>query len=437
MRDLIITKAFCCLFKCFELRRFGKHRGEIARSWTAGGVPPATAVTSPGSFLCAPQSPVVGASVLDSRCFSSYVPDNAYRAEMSQKIGKFNWRSEYSRFQPDFSSANARQIRDLQDFNIRGDYQFIRQLGLTVSWRRSNDNLNGQRNFTSVVRAPEVRLAFRDLPFYRRFVLEVGYRERNLDTTGDPLSTCVDTSVPPLTRKVLARIGCSVNPTSTLPETRTATELRVRSTRIPFFSVTLPVKDTMVTFDYEHRHDMDRVIFPDSTDSDRYAFGFRGNYTWNSWDVIPSFRFELERLSKRLPNNPAATLTDPTLAFPTAFFIGDDTNRSFNAQLQIEAPRYIRLEGVYREFNSLALSPLRASVLLDPLQHFFYLNQGFKRPYWRAALTYKIRNNENTLLTAYYERGNNMFATGDPFVADTKSFRETIIGGTLLLRFRH
>ncbi len=399
-----------------------KVAGEVAYSLTAGGR--------------SAQSPVFGGALLDARFYSDYVADPAYRAEVSQKIGKLNWRLDYSRFQPNFSSANARQIRDLQDFNVRGDYQFTRQFDLTLSWRRSNDNLNAKRNFTSVVRAPEVRAAFRDLPFYRKMVLEVGYRERNLDTTGNPLSTCVDTSVPALSRQVLASIGCSVNPTSLLPETRTSTELRLKSTRIPFFSVTLPVKDTLVTLDYEHRHDMDRVVLQNSTDSDRYAFGFRGNYTWNNWDVIPSFRFEIERLAKRLPNNAALSLTDPTLLFPIDYFIGNDTSRSFNIQLQVEAPRYFRFEGLYREFNSISLTPLRASVLLDPLQNFFYLNQGFKRPYWRAALTYKIRNDENKLLTAYYERGNNFFDTGDPFVPDIKSFRETIIGGTLLIRFR-
>ncbi len=414
-----------------------KVNAEIARSWTAGGTPPASAIANPNSFVCATQSPVKGAAVLDSRCFSSHVADNAYRAEVTQKLGKLSWRTDYSRFEPDFSSANARQIRDLQDFNARGDYQFIRQFGLALSWRHSHDNLNGKRNYTSVVRAPEVRATFRDLPFYRRMIFEVGYRERNLDTSGDPQSNCVDTSVPAVSRTVSASIGCSVNPTTFLPETRTSTELRLKSTRIPFFSLTLPIKDTHVTFDYEHRHDMDRVVHQNSTDSDRFALGFRGNYTWNNWDVFPSFRFELERLAKSLPNNPSLSLTDPSLKnFPTGFFIGNDTSRSFNAQLQIEAPRWFRFEGLYREFNSIALSPLRASVQLDPAQNFFYLNQGFKRPYWRAALTYKIRNDENRLLTVYYERGNNLFDTGDPFVADIKSFRETIIGGTLMFRFR-
>jgi hypothetical protein len=409
--------------------------GEVAYSLTVGGQPPATAVATPTTFVCSSQAPVVGGAVLDSRCFTKYVADPAYRAEVTQRIGKLNWRVDYSRFQPNFSSVNARQIRDLQDFNARGDYQFLKQLGLTISWRRSNDNLNGRRNYTSIVRAPEARLTFRELPFYHRAVVEVGYRERNLDTAGTPLDTCSTLpTVPPtpvVTTKRPSNPGC-------LPtEQRQSTENRLRSTRIPFFSLTLPVGSTSVQFDYEHRHDIDAVVRQNSSDTDRFAFGFRGNYTWNGWDVFPSFRYELERLGKLTPNNPALPLTDPTLVFPTDFFGAHDTSRSFNAQLQIEAPRYFRLEGSFREFNSIGLSALKASAAFDPLQNFFYFNQGFRRPSWHASLSYKFKNDENRLFTVYYERGNNFFDTGDPFVTDLKSFRETIIGGTILIRFRH
>jgi hypothetical protein len=394
---------------------------------------PAT-VINPALFACASQPPVVGAAVLDSRCFKTFVRDPAYRAEVSQRVAKLNWRLDYSRFQPNFSSANARQIRDLQDFNVRGDYQFIPRFGLALSWRRSNDNLNGQRNYTSIVRAPEVRLTFRDLPFYRRMVFEAGYRERNLDTAGNPL-TCVTPPVPPATTPVTtfrtARTGCLST------ETLTANNERVRSTRIPFFSFTLPVGSTSLNFDYEHRYDRDAVIRQNSTGTNRFAFGFRGNYNWNNWDVFPSLRFELERLGKHTPSNASLASSDPSLNFPTDFFGAQDTSRSINAQLQIEAPRYFRFEAIYREFNSISLSALKASALFDPLQRFFYLNQGFKRPYWRTALSYKFRNDENRLFTFYYERGNNFFDTGDPFVTDLKSFRETIIGGTILFRFRH
>jgi hypothetical protein len=78
---------------------------------------------------------------------------------------------------------------------------------------------------------------------------------------------------------------------------------------------------------------------------------------------------------------------------------------------------------------------LQASAALDPARSFFYLNQGFKRPSWRAVLTYKIKNDENRLLNLFYQRFNNFFDPGDPFVVDLKSFRETVIGGSVILRF--
>jgi hypothetical protein len=391
----------------FEVRPWRlRVNGEIAVSWTTGGDPPAGAL--PTNFVCASTAPVVGGAVLDARCFQGRQDDSAYRFDLVQRLGKFSWRADYSRFQPDFFSANARQIRDLEDFSARAEYEVIRQILLLGSWRRSTDNLNGKRNFTSIVRAPEARIILRELQIYPRMTIEVGYRERNLDTAGNPLPN----------------------------------ELRKRSTRIPFASATVPIGDTQLTFDYERRHDSDAVRPALSADTSRYAFGVRGNYTWGSWDVVPMFRFEMERLNKNLPNNAALSLTDVSISpgpgqfDSTQVFGAFDTNRAFQASLMIEAPRYVRLESVYREFNSVALSSLQASAAFDPLQRFFYFNQGFKRPFWRAALTYKLWNDENKTLTAYYERGNNFFDTGDPFVTDVRSFRETVIGGTVLFRFR-
>jgi len=39
-------------------------------------------------------------------------------------------------------------------------------------------------------------------------------------------------------------------------------------------------------------------------------------------------------------------------------------------------------------------------------------------------------------ISFFYIRTNNFFPTGDPFVTDLRSFRETVIGGTVVLRFR-
>jgi hypothetical protein len=385
-------------------------RGEFAYSWTSGGMPPMKANST--NFACAPVAPVVGGAVLDARCFAGQVADWAGRLEAHERIKKLTLRTDYSRFEPNFFSANARQIRDLQDFTVRGEYELTRNISLVGSWRRSNDNLNGQlvslpltqppQHFTHVVRAPEGRLVLRDLPFNRRMTLEMGYRERNLDTPGNP---------GPL-------------------------DVQKRSTRIPFLSLIVPMHAGTFSFDYEHRHEINAVTPQLSTDTDRFAVGFRAHYSWDRWEFSPTGRFEIERLDKHTPLNAAPPPPGITLSFPADFFSAFDTNRTIQAGFLLDTPRYLRLEGNYKEFNGLALSPLQASSQLNPQQPFLYFNQGFRRPSWRAAVTYKIGNDENRTVTAFYVRTNNFFPTGDPTVPDTRSFRETVIGGSIVFRFR-
>jgi len=375
-------------------------RGEFAYSWSSGGMPPAGANSM--NFACAPVSPIVGADVLDARCFTGQVADWAGRLEAHERLKKLTLRTDYSRFQPNFFSANARQISDLQDFTVRGEFELTRNVSLVGSWRRSNDNLNGDRNFTNVVRAPEGRLVLRDLPFNRRMTLEVGYRERNLDTPGTP---------GPL-------------------------DVQKRSTRIPFLSLIVPMHTGTFSFDYEHRHEINAVTPQLATDTDRFAVGYRAHYSWDRWEFSPTGRFEIERLDKSTPLNAALAPTDVTLLFPADFFPAFDTNRTIQAGFLLDTPRYFRIEGNYKEFNGLALSPLQASAQLNPQLPFLYFNQGFRRPSWRGAVTYKIRNDENRTVTAFYVRTNNFFPTGDPTVPDTRSFRETVIGGSIVFRFR-
>jgi hypothetical protein len=382
-------------------------RGEFAYSWTSGGTPPLGADAS--NFACAPTSPIFGAAVLDSRCFTGQAGDWAGRIEAHQRIKKLTMRTDYARYEPNFFSANARQIRDLQDFIVRGEYELTRSITVIGQWRRSNDNLNGQlaslpltqppQHFTHVVRAPEGRLVLRDLPFYRRMTVEMGYRERNLDTPGTP---------GPL-------------------------DVQKRSTRIPFISVIVPSHLANISFDYEHRHEINAVTPAFSTDVDRFAIGYRAHYTWDRWEFSPMARFEIERLDKHAPIDPALSPTDINLLFPQDFFFAFDTNRTVQAGFVLDTPRYFRIEGNYKEFNGLALSPLQANSL--PQMPFLYFNQGFKRPSWRGALTYKIGNDENRTITFYYLRTNNFFPLGDP-TAPNRSFRETVIGGSIVLRFR-
>jgi hypothetical protein len=368
---------------------------EYAYSWTVGGQPPSDATAT--NFICASQAPVKGGAVLDARCFSGRVRDYAARGEIGERVKKLSWHADYVRFQPNFFSANARQIQDLQEVGVRGDYRFIRQMTLTAGWRRSEDNLNGRRDFTNLVRAPEVRLTFQELPFYRRLVLDFGYRERDIEATGHPQRT----------------------------------ELQKRLAKIPFSSVTLPFGHTRLSFDYEHRHEADAVVNNLTTDTDHFGFGLRGDYSWNLWEFSPNVRMELERLNKNIPGSPV-----PMFATSSGFFEAFDSNRSYTAGFLLEAPRHWRLEAEFREFNSVILSPLQPTISTS-----LFANQGFKRPSWRAAVTYKIANDENKRITLFYLRTNNFFEPGFqmalfPGTSDTRSFRETVIGGTVLLRYR-
>ncbi len=368
-------------------------RGEMVLSWTSGGQPPAGASFT--NFPCAAVPPIVGASVLDERCFEGQVGDYAARFETSQRIGKLRWRTDYGRFQPNFYAANARQIRDLQDFSIRGDYDLHRRYAVALSWRRSTDNLNGQRNFTNLVMSPEVRFAVRDLPWRwaQPLRMQLGYRQRTVETNGAPLPA----------------------------------EVRERRTRIPFLMVEYNAGSAQISFDYEHRQDLDKVRPILDNNTDRFGFHYRSEHDFSGWDFRPFLRFEIERNKENSANNPALAATDPALVFPIDFFNAFDTGRSIRAGFYLDAPRHLRMEAEFREFNSVTLASSIGGVL--------YVNQGFKRPNWRGALTWLVRNNEDRAVTFFYERSNNFFDPGDPSVADVKSFRETVIGGTLVLRF--
>ncbi len=208
--------------------------------------------------------------------------------------------------------------------------------------------------------------------------------------------------------------------------------MQKRSTRIPFLSLIVPMHAGTFSFDYEHRHEINAVTPQLATDTDRFAVGYRAHYSWDRWEFSPTGRFEIERLDKSTPLNAALAPTDVTLLFPADFFSAYDTNRTIQAGFLLDTPRYIRIEGSYKEFNGLALSGAQ----VNQQSPFLYFNQGFRRPSWRAAVTYKIGNDENRTVTAFYVRTNNFFPHIDPTQLDDRSFRETVIGGSIVLRFR-
>jgi hypothetical protein len=96
-------------------------------------------------------------------------------------------------------------------------------------------------------------------------------------------------------------------------------------------------------------------------------------------------RYEIERESHR----PDAPL-DPTLAY--------DSNRLNSIGIFIEAPKWFITELAYRNSNATIYGP-----------------NGFDRPSYKAALSYKLHNNENTMLIFSFERNNNWFANLLPY----------------------
>ena len=108
--------------------------------------------------------------------------DYALRLEGSQRWHKLSLRSTYLRYQPNFASVNARQIADLQDFVFRATYELVDWLTLDGTVRRSNNDLRQQLPTERKLWGPEIRFVFHDLGFYRRAVIETGYRQRNTFT---------------------------------------------------------------------------------------------------------------------------------------------------------------------------------------------------------------------------------------------------------------
>ncbi|MFQ5927721.1 MAG: hypothetical protein ACE5MH_09850, partial [Terriglobia bacterium] len=68
----------------------------------------------------------------------------ALRGELSHRWRSLSWRAEYTLFMPNFFSANARQVQDLQDASVRATLDLNQFLSLQVGYRRTNDNLPGR-----------------------------------------------------------------------------------------------------------------------------------------------------------------------------------------------------------------------------------------------------------------------------------------------------
>ncbi len=319
------------------------------------------------------------------------------RVEASYRLHKLTLRGSFVRYQPNFASMNARQISDLQDSIFRVSYDVTRWFSVDGTARRSNNNLRDQltatpNGYETVLWGPEIRFAFHDLSFYRRAIFEVGYRDREVQGTRPTP-------------------GCGPN--------KDQTTCADQFVRMPFAEVTVPYHTTYLNLGYELRHMVDNIDPTQSSQTHRVYGGLRGLYDLGGWHVNPNFRLELERQSHR-PNltqfqgqcDPFAGLSDPCL-------LEYDSNRLESAALMVEAPRWFILELAYRQTASLIFGPA-----------------GYNRPSYRAALTYKLRNDENTVLVFSFMRANYYFMTAPTSnVAPITNYDERQFGVSFVYKF--
>ncbi|HVP52411.1 MAG TPA: hypothetical protein VMT05_09895, partial [Terriglobales bacterium] len=323
--------------------------------------------------------------------------DWGVRAEATYRWHKLTLRGSFARYQPNFTSVNARQINDLQDGIFRATYDLTHFLTLDGTVRRNNNNLRGQLTATptgyeSVLWGPEMHFILHDLGFYRRAILEFGYRDRELHGTRPMLANCIPT----------------------LPAIKASTCVD-QSVRMPFGELSIPYHTTYLTVGYEMRGLVDNIDPAQSQHVHRAYAALRGLYELRGWHINPNFRFELERTSQRpnqglAPCEPALGLADPCL-------LTYDTNRLDTAALLAEAPRWFILELGYRTTTATIFGP-----------------SGYRRPSYRAALTYKIRNDENTVLIFSFLRNNYFFLT-PPNLTPITDYDERQMGVTFVYKF--
>ncbi len=205
------------------------------------------------------------------------------RVEATYRWHKLTLRGSFVRYEPNFASMNARQINDLQDGIFRATYDLTHFLTLDGTVRRSNNNLRSQLTATptgyeTVLWGPEMHFILHDLGFYRRAVLEFGYRDREVRGTRPTAANCVATQ-----------------------PTESTTTCVDQFVRMPFAELTVPYHRTYATLGYELRHMVDNIDPTQSSQTHRVYASLRGLYELGGWHINPNFRFELERQSHR-PN---------------------------------------------------------------------------------------------------------------------------------------
>ena len=171
--------------------------------------------------------------------------------------------------------------------------------------------------------------------------------------------------------------------------------------RIPYAELGIPMGTAVFTIGYERQNAVDNVTAANTDNSNRFYAGVRGVFDVGGWHINPNMRFELNRESHR-------PLIDNSVPDFSLFY---DSNRLGTAGLFIEPPKWFIVELAYRDSSATIFGPA-----------------GFSRPSYKAALTYKIRNDENTKFIFAFERNNNFYFT-------SPNFDERIWSGTLVYRF--
>jgi len=296
------------------------------------------------------------------------------RVEATYRWHKLTLRGSFVRYEPNFASMNARQINDLQDGIFRATYDLTHFLTLDGTVRRSNNNLRSQltetpTGYETVLWGPEVRFILHDLGFYRRAVLEFGYRDREVRGTRPTAANCV----------------------ATQPGESTTTCVD-QFVRMPFAELTVPYHRTYATVGYELRHMVDNIDPTQSSQTHRVYASLRGLYELGGWHINPNFRFELERQSHQPNVTPQSVCTPGLLSDPC--LLTYDSNRLDTAAVLVEAPRWFIMEAGYRATTATIFGP-----------------SGYNRPSYRAALTYKLRNDENTVLIFSFYRASYFYLT--------------------------
>ncbi|MGA9208768.1 MAG: hypothetical protein WB347_13265, partial [Terriglobales bacterium] len=252
--------------------------------------------------------------------------------------------------------------------------------------RRSNNNLRGQltnprpgcvdpstcdpTGYETVLWGPEMHFTLHDLGFYRRAVLEFGYRDREVRGTRPTPANCVATQ-----------------------PTESTTTCVSQFVRMPFAELTVPYHRTYATLGYELRHMVDNIDPTQSSQTHRVYAALRGLYELGGWHINPNFRFELERQSQE-PNVTPQSVCNPSLGLSDPCLLTYDSNRLDTAAVLVEAPRWFIMEAAYRATTATIFGP-----------------SGYNRPSYRAALTYKLRNDENTVFIFSFYRANYFYLT--------------------------